>query len=424
MPTRAAAAVAALTMLAGCAGAQPGPFSMQDGIGMRADGPFLGRHTDAAGQIAVADRSNWFETRNAVDGFSRLDEILPASSSAATPPVRPWQRAAVEIAVSYEAPASLGGGRHTLDGYLARNPATGLLVAQGDTILAERYQYGRTDRQRMTSFSMAKTIIAMLVGIAVAEGRIRSIDDTADTYVPALKGKEYGATPLRHLLTMSSGVKFREDYDGTDDVTILSRRSIGRQSAGGADAVAPFNTSIAPPGQRWYYASAETYVLAVVLRQATGGSVADYFADRIWRHLGAEDKATWLVDGSGQEVGHMGFNATLRDYARLAMMMARGGRAGDVQVVPAAWVAEMTTPHFSGAQTGRWYGYGYQTWIFPANDGTYSFQGVRGQVIYVDPARELVLVHTAVRPASRDPGGAETVALWQAVRRGIPKTGG
>jgi CubicO group peptidase (beta-lactamase class C family) len=420
----ALAAAAVLALLAGCTSAQPSPFTFQNGIGMRADGPFMSRYTDASGAIAHADRSNWFETRFGIDAFSRLDEVLKASVSPAAPPVRPWIRAPAEPDVSYEAPANLGGGRHTLDGYLSRNPTTGLLIAQGDAILAERYQYGRTDRQRMTSFSMAKTVIAMLVGIAVAEGRIRSIEDNAADYVPELRGTEYGATPLRHLLTMSSGVKFREDYDGADDVSILSRRTLFAQSPGGAAAVAPFNARIAAPGERWYYASAETFVLAVVLRTATGKSVADYFADRIWRHLGTEDVATWQVDGSGQEVGYMGFNATLRDYARLGMMMATGGRVGDRQVVPAAWIADMTRSHFSGAQTGRWYGYGYQTWIFPDNSGAFALLGVRGQVLYVDPARRLVLVHTAVRPSSRDPGGAETVALWFALRGRIPKVNG
>jgi CubicO group peptidase (beta-lactamase class C family) len=266
---------------------------------------------------------------------------------------------------------------------------------------------------------MAKTVIAMLVGVALQEGRIRSLDDLAQDYAPGLQGTEYGKTPLRHLLTMSSGVQFREEYDGQDDSARLSRASFMGQSEGGASVAKLFNRRIAAPGERWYYASAETFVLALVLRQAIGQDIATYFSDKIWKPLGAEQEATWLVDASGLEVGYMGFNATLRDYGRLAMMMARSGVAQGRQLVPAAWVQEMTQAHFLPSRTGRWFGYGYQTWIFPDLDGTYAFQGVRGQAIYVDPSRQLVMVHLAVRPSARDLGGADTQALWRAVKQRV-----
>jgi CubicO group peptidase (beta-lactamase class C family) len=268
---------------------------------------------------------------------------------------------------------------------------------------------------------MAKTVIAMLIGVALNEGRIRSLDDLAQDYAPGLQGTEYGNTPLRHLLTMSSGVQFREDYDGQDDSARLSRATFVGQSEGGASVAKLFNRRIAAPGERWYYASAETFVLALVLRQAIGQDIATYFSDKIWKPLGAEQEATWLVDASGLEVGYMGFNATLRDYARLAMMMARSGVANGKQLVPAVWVQEMTTAHFLPSRTGRWYGYGYQTWIFPDLDGTYAFQGVRGQAIYVDPSRQLVMVHLAVRASARDPGGADTQALWRAVKQRVAR---
>ena len=130
-------------------------------------------------------------------------------------------RASAEPALSYE----YDGQKRTLDDYLARNPATGLLVARGDTILVERYQYARNDRHRFTSASMAKTVTAMLIGIAIAEGRIRSVDDPAAAYVPALADTEYGRTSLRHLLQMSSGVRFEENYSGADDVARLFARN-------------------------------------------------------------------------------------------------------------------------------------------------------------------------------------------------------
>jgi CubicO group peptidase (beta-lactamase class C family) len=342
-----------------------------------------------------------------------------ASVSATALPVLPWQRSTSELTLNYQGAAAVGGGTQTINDYFERNPATAMLIAQGDTLLLERYQYARQPEQRFTSFSMAKTVIAMLVGVALNEGHIRSLDDLAQDYSPGLKGTEYGKTPLRHLLTMSSGVEFREEYDGKDDSAQLSRATFGRQSEGGPSVAKLFNRRIAAPGQRWYYASAETFVLSVVLRQAIGQDVATYFSEKIWKPLGAEQEATWLVDASGQEVGYMGLNATLRDYGRLAMMMARSGVAQGKQLVPAAWVQEMTQAHFLPSRTSRWFGYGYQTWIFPDLDGTYAFLGVRGQAIYVDPSRQLVLVHMAVRASARDSGSADTTALWRAVTQRV-----
>jgi CubicO group peptidase (beta-lactamase class C family) len=405
---------------AGCGTSGPSKTSawrFDQGIGTRVDGPQMSLLRGLGSDFSKGTRQNWWQAPASVDSFSRLDEIFKASVSAKAPPVQAWQRSASELTLNYQGAAVLGSGTKTLNDYFERNPATALLIAQGDTVLLERYQYARHPEHRLTSFSMAKTVIAMLVGVALQEGRIRSLDDLAQDYAPGLQGTEYGKTPLRHLLTMSSGVQFREEYDGQDDSARLSRATVLGQSEGGASVAKLFNRRIAAPGERWYYASAETFVLALVLRQAIGQDIATYFSDKIWKPLGAEQEATWLVDASGLEVGYMGFNATLRDYGRLAMMMARSGVANGKQLVPAAWVQEMTTAHFLPSRTGRWYGYGYQTWIFPDLDGTYAFQGVRGQAIYVDPSRQLVMVHLAVRPSARDPGGADTTALWRAVKQ-------
>lgn len=383
-------------------------------------GPDMVRYADAGGQFPPASRRTWWQTSHSVDGFSRLDQILPANTVRKAEMPSLWRRAATPPTITY-ATQQTGSRRFTIDDYLARNPATGLLIAQGDTIHVERYQYGRTDTHRLTSFSMAKTVTALLVGLAVADGAIASIDDPAERYVPDLKDSEYGRTPIRHLLTMSSGVRFNEDYSGRDDVSRMVTAMMFPQSPGGPAAVRQFNQRIAPPGQRWSYASAETQVLGLVLRAAIKRPIADYLSDRIWQPIGAESDASWIVDGSGQEATFAYFNAVLRDYARLGMLMANGGRVGDHQVIPEAWLREMTRAQFTSTQTGRWFGYGFQTWIFPDNDGSFALLGVRGQAIYVDPARRLVMVHTAVRPQARDPGGAETTALWRGVKAAFPK---
>jgi len=203
------------------------------------------------------------------------------------------------------------------------------------------------------------------------------------------------------------------------DAARLARATFYGQSPGGAAAARLFDRRGAEPGRRWYYASAETYVLALVLRAAIGGPISDYLSEHVWQPMGAEADASWLVEATGTEIGYMGFNAVLRDYARLGLLLADGGRAGGRQLVPSAWLREMARAHFTGVRTGRWWGYGFQTWVFPDDDGSFALLGVRGQSIFVDPARRLVLVHTAVRPDARDPGGADTMALWRGLRASL-----
>jgi CubicO group peptidase (beta-lactamase class C family) len=315
-----------------------------------------------------------------------------------------------------------GGETRTLDDYLARNPATGLLVARGETILIERYQYGRNDRHRFTSWSMAKTVTSMLVGIAIAEGHIRSVDDPAAAYVPALANTEYGRTSLRHLLQMSSGVRFVEEYTGVDDVSRLAADTFRQVGSGGVDAVTPFNVRAAPSGTKFSYASVETQVLGLVLRSAVGRPVADYLQEKIWEPMGAEADATWLIDRSGQEVTFCCINAVLRDYARLGLLLAHEGNWRGRQIIPAAWIEDAThvdpnQTHLRPGIATRFFGYGYQVWIFPGERRMFALQGVRGQVIFVDPASRLVMVHIAVRKQWRDPGGAEATAFWRSIVR-------
>ena len=153
-----------------------------------------------------------------------------------------------------------------VDGFLATTRTMALLILHGDRILVERYQYDRKPEQRFHSQSMAKTVIAMLVGIALQDGKIGSIDDLAQQYVPALAESPYGKTSLRHLLTMSSGVKYLETYEPGDDNEVLTARTYKQQSAGGADVLAPFaqRAREVPAGTRFYYASSETVALALV----------------------------------------------------------------------------------------------------------------------------------------------------------------
>ena len=349
------------------------------------------------------------ETRCLVGLVSRRDEAWPSRKVPKGASVRALARAAEEPPFRYR----WRGVEGTLDDYLASHRTTGLLILKGDTILAERYQYDRNASHRMTSMSMAKTVVAMLVGIALEEGTIKSLDDTAERYVPQLAGTQYGGTALRHLLSMSSGVAFSETYNGADDVATLARLSMGFASPGGAATVAPFNQRAREPGEKFHYASAETQVLGLVLRHATGKPIAEYLSEKIWQPMGAEADASWLIDKGGYEATFTGLNATLRDYGRLGLMLANDGAVAGRQVIPAAWVRAATTPPAPQFEPGRipgMFGYGYQTWILGGQRRQFVLRGVRGQGLFVDPEAKVVLVHTCAGEIGTPVG--ELVALW------------
>jgi hypothetical protein len=234
-----------------------------------------------------------------VGDYSRFDTLWPSHVVAKSSVPSLLRHAADGLALTYH----YGGSTYTLDDYLRRNPTTGLLIARDDTILFEHYQYGRTDRDRLLSQSMAKTITAMLLGLAVSEGAIRSIDQPAADYVPALADIEYGKTSIRNLLHMASGVAFHEVYDGADDSAKLGSMLFA-QGVPPEKALAQFNTREAPPGTRFHYAGTETETLGLVVSNAVHMPLAQYLQSRIWQPMGAEADATWVVDGTGHEVAN------------------------------------------------------------------------------------------------------------------------
>ena len=353
------------------------------------------------------------DERCLVGTLSHFDAKLPSRVVAKADAPRALKRAPAEPALDY---AFRGAPGRNIDLFLADSRNTGLLVMRGDTILAERYKYDRKPSDRFQSYSMAKTVVAMLFGIALNEGKISSIDDLAAKYVPALKDHVYGQTSLRHLLTMSSGVRFSEEYSGQDDVAILARRTLLQQGPGGADAVMPFTQREVAPGTRFKYASGETEVLGLVVRAAVGRPLAEYLSEKIWKPMGAEADATWMIDAGGNELGYMGLNATLRDWGRLGMLLANYGALDGKQIIPAAWVKAATTPESPHLQVGvatKFNGYGYQTWVIRRDMPYFALLGVRGQAVMVDPVTKTVVVHTAVHNVSAgDPLRGEQFALF------------
>lgn len=352
-----------------------------------------------------------------VDGmvgfYSHYDRVRPlrAVPTAAGGAASQLARAEAGFGVRWTA----ADGKPTdLEDYLGRAPVTGLLIARGDAILYEHYRYGRGPEDRFVSQSMAKTLTGLLVGIALDEGRIRSIDDPGSAYVPELAGTEYGATTIRHLLRMSSGVAYHEDYSGNDDSAKLGRMIFPRDAPGAVAAVKQFNDRTAAPGARFYYSGAETEVLGLVVARAAGTTLSAYLSEKIWAPMGMEAAGGWATDPSGQEVAFCCYVATLRDWARIGLMLAHDGAWNGRQIVPRQWVIDSTTA--AGASTT----YGNQVWLLapPATDPgrrVFGLIGIHGQRVYVDPVTKTVLVQTAVFEPATGPAIRESNLLWRAL---------
>ncbi|WP_175772829.1 serine hydrolase domain-containing protein [Paraburkholderia phenazinium] len=350
-----------------------------------------------------------------VGNYTHYDSFYPSNliAKASSPSKLNRSGQALDFTYSYQ------NQTFSLRDYLSRNPTTGLLIARDDTILFEQYQYERTDHDRLMSESMAKTFVSMLVGIALYEHKIRSIDDPAQAYVPELRGSEIGSVSIRALLHMASGIGFSQNYTDTDDNTTLHRSLLSTKGPGPVAAVKQFNTRVAAPDTVFNYASLNTEVLGLIVSRATGTTLSDYLQTRIWQPMGAEADARWVTDNTGQEVASCCLNATLRDYARFGLLLAHGGAFNGKQIIPRQWILDATKPAAPGSflafDKGRHPGgYGYQIWLMPGSRGAFALEGVYGQRIFVDPQSGLVLVHTAVRTqATGAPGEAELRALWR-----------
>jgi CubicO group peptidase (beta-lactamase class C family) len=355
----------------------------------------------AATEYPVPDavRARWqgnpWHPADRVGAFTHIDEIYPT---------RQVNRAETPWAFKRATPDLSNSFRPEVTGYLARNPVTGLLIAKDDQILFEHYQYGRTDRDRFVSQSMVKSITGLLIGLAIADGAIKSVDDTPETYVPGFRGFEYGRTPIRDLLHMSSGVDFGEEADGGRDLNRLWLDMVAGgwiSDKGTVNSIIQFNHRAAPPGTRFHYASIEPDVLGMVLRNATGKSLSEYFQEKIWQTIGTESDAKWLLDAEGFELPHFGFNAVLRDYARLARLLAHDGAWDGRQIIPAPWMIEATTVrpsdgYLAPGKAQRDFGYGYLLWLLPWGQRQFAMFGDFGQRICIDPVSKIVLVQTGL----------------------------
>lgn len=293
-----------------------------------------------------------------------------------------------------------------------------MLVLKDGRIVFEDYRNRMTPETRHIAFSMSKTITAMLVGIAVERGEIGSLDDPAEKYVPRLAGTGYEGVTIGQILQMRSGVDYEERYDFGDNPSFAGRlheQAIVLNRMRFADGALETRRANAP-GSTFNYSTLDTMVLGWVLEEATGETLEAQTEERLWRPLGAEADGFWLADGppgAGRALNGMGFNATLRDFARLGQLMLDGGMRGEMRVLPEGWVGRMSAMLPTG---GPMPGYGFQTWQIDDEPGAYSAVGLAGQFIYVHPASRTVIVKLSYYPpAEPEHVLPETLAMFHAI---------
>ncbi|QUM71454.1 serine hydrolase domain-containing protein [Sphingopyxis granuli] len=303
--------------------------------------------------------------------------------------------------------------------HMAKQRNAGLIIVQGGAIRFERYALGYTATGRWTSFSVAKSITSTLVGAALQDGYIGSLDDRVSTYLPALLGSALEEVTVRQLLTMSSGVKWNEDYE--DPASDVSRFN-SQKPVPGEDVSVSYMKALpreAAPGTTWVYKTGETNLIGVLVSAATGKRLSDYLSEKIWKPFGMEDDAVWMLGATGHEIAGCCISARLRDFARFGLFMMGGGVAGGQQVLPDDWIAQATTKAYDVDIPGR--GYGYQWWT--NDDGSYSAQGIYGQGIFVDAERRLVIASNGNWPVVTDPDGlvAEREAFYKRVQAAVDR---
>jgi CubicO group peptidase (beta-lactamase class C family) len=290
----------------------------------------------------------------------------------------------------------------SLKAFLKDSETTGLLVVKNGQIVFEDYWLSHGKDKQHISFSMAKSFVSALFGIAIEDGHIKSIEQKVTDYVPELVGTSYDQVLIKDVLQMSSGVKFNEDYgDFNSDINRFSR------AIAFGTSLDEFSASLErerAPGIYNHYVSIDTQVLGMVLTRATKKSLSAYLSEKIWQPMGMEHKAYWLTDDIGMELALGGLNVTMRDYAKMGWLFLNQGRWTDVngevtQVVPEQWVIDSVTPDAPHLMPGKNnpfssspFGYGYQWWIPLNAEDEFSAQGIYNQYIYVDPDQHLVIV--------------------------------
>ncbi len=304
---------------------------------------------------------------------------------------------------------SVGGKEVPFDQFLEEHRTVSFLVIQRDTILYERYFKGYDPSRIHTSFSMAKSVVSMLIGCAIEDGMITSVDQPVTDFIPELRENSFDKVTVEHLLQMTSGLKFNESYVNPfgDAATFYYGRRLYK-------SMAKMKLKY-PPGEHFEYQSGSSQLLGWVLERALRNAndprtITAYLNDKLWSPLGMEFPASWSIDGKkgGIEKTFCCINAPARDFAKLGSLYLHKGQWQGKQLIPQQWVEQSTRVDTTNASV---WGYQYQWWL-PSQDGDFQAQGILGQYIYVDPSRDLVIVRLGTNHGRVD---------WTSVLRSLAK---
>jgi CubicO group peptidase (beta-lactamase class C family) len=357
----------------------------------------LGRAASYPFQQLASDFSLLTE-RYKIGNFTNMERIFWPRGIAGAAQARSLASSSEPFPLRYE----YNGRAYAIEDILSRQRITGLLILKDDTIVYERYQYDRTAAHKFASFSIAKTVVALLVGIAPGEGRIASLEDRGTKYAPDLQDTAYANASIKDLLRLSSGARWSDKVVAgqATDIAQLTADTYYRRGKGGASSLRRLRDAVAPPGTTFNYSSADTFALGLVLRGAIGGDLAAYAAEKLWQPLGAESAASWLTDSSGAEAAFCCINARLRDYGRLGLLLAHDGEVGGRQVVPRAFLLDATDAarqpeYLKPRRATPFFGYGYHVWLYPFRTRTFQARGLFGQELIVEPSSRVVVVMTS-----------------------------
>jgi CubicO group peptidase (beta-lactamase class C family) len=273
-----------------------------------------------------------------------------------------------------------------MDDFFTKQNLAGALILHKGKVRYERYGIGHSPEKRWTSFSVAKSLTSSLVGIALKEGYIKSLDDKVSDYISGLKGSAYDAVTITQLLTMTSGVQWNEDYaDPQSDVAKFNNH----KAQDGLPTIVSYMRNLPrafPAGEQWQYSTGETNLIGILVGQATGQTLSQYLTDKIWQPFGMENEASWLLSPDGLEISGCCIQASLRDFARYGLYILEDGNINGTATLPDGWLEQATSKQTNIGREGR--GYGYQWWTF--DDGSFTARGIFGQTIYIDPKEQLV----------------------------------
>jgi CubicO group peptidase (beta-lactamase class C family) len=374
--------------------------------------------------VALERQRSWEEDQTWT--FQHMSELFPSRTIGRAGNVTRFERAPVALeGIRFE----LAGSEVGFEDFWKGNQTAGMVVLHRGRLVFERYDLGADETTRFTSWSVAKSFTSTLVGLALGDGKLASLDEPLGNHLPEVAGTGYDGVTIGQALQMSSGVRFSEEYDasGGSDVIDFMRNSLYLNRSP-ANSLAIDYPRAHAPGTVFNYNTAETQVLAWLVKRATGQNPADYLEQKLWRRLGMEHDASWLLDIEGKrgmEMGGCCLNMALRDQARFGQLFLQDGLWEGERVLPEGWVARATVPsedhlRWDAASPYAEHGYQYQWWSI--GTGAFSAEGVHGQFIYVDPAREVVIAKASSwAEAWTDEHGAMAFAAFDAIARHLTR---